>query len=128
MGISTSILGLTVIAVGNSSGDLVANVAAAKSASAKMAVASCFGSPVLMNLIGAGAALSVRFATSGGAPVAASISQICRLALRAKRSAPRHVPGPPGYDALWPRTYSWRGRGSHGAFSSLGGRCVGAAH
>jgi len=80
LGISTSLLGLTVIAIGNSSGDLVANVAAAKGASAKMALASCFGSPLLMNLIGPGTALTLRVATTGGAPIPSSISQICRIA------------------------------------------------
>ena len=79
LGISTSILGLTVIAIGNSSGDLVGNIAAARGASAKMGIAACFGSPLLMNLIGAGAALSLRMAVTGGAPIPASISQICRI-------------------------------------------------
>jgi sodium/potassium/calcium exchanger 6 len=80
MGISTSILGLTVIAIGNSAGDLVANIAAARGSSAKMAIAACFGSPVLMNLIGLGAALSVRMAVTHGAPIASSIDQKCRIA------------------------------------------------
>ena len=70
-----------VIAIGNSAGDLVANVAAARSSSAKMALASCFGSPLLMSLIGAGAALSLRMAVTGGAPVASSTSQLCRIAV-----------------------------------------------
>ena len=80
LGISTSILGLTIIAIGNSAGDLVANIAAARGASAKMAIAACFGSPLLMNLIGIGAALSVRMAVTGGTPVVSTIDQKCRIA------------------------------------------------
>ena len=85
LGISTSILGLTVIAVGNSAGDLVANLAAAKGGSAKMALASCFGSPILMTFIGAGGPLTIRMAKTGAAPIVASpgkplISQNCRIA------------------------------------------------
>ena len=51
LGISTSILGLTVVAFGNSVGDLVADTAAARGADARMAVASCFGSPLLNDLL-----------------------------------------------------------------------------
>lgn len=82
IGVSTSILGLTVIAIGNSSGDLVANIAAARGepSSVKMGVAACFGAPLLMNLIGAGASLSVRMIVTAGQPVSSSISQICRIA------------------------------------------------
>ena len=45
-----------------------------------MALAACFGSPLLMNLIGTGGALTARMAVTGGRPVASSISQNCRLA------------------------------------------------
>ena len=74
------VAGLTVIAIGNSAGDLVANLAAAKGASAKMALASCFGSPILMTFIGAGGPLTLRMLKTGGAPVASLISQNCRIA------------------------------------------------
>jgi Ca2+/Na+ antiporter len=50
-GISTSILGVTVIAVGNSVGDYVADTAAARGADARMAVAACFGSPLLSSML-----------------------------------------------------------------------------
>jgi sodium/potassium/calcium exchanger 6 len=53
MNISTSILGLTVIAIGNSVGDLVADCAVAKK-EPKMGVAACFGSPMIMNILGTG--------------------------------------------------------------------------
>jgi Ca2+/Na+ antiporter len=45
-----------------------------------MAVAACFGSPLLMNIIGAGASLTVRAISTGGATTASSVSQICRIA------------------------------------------------
>jgi len=80
MGVSTSILGLTVIAIGNSAGDLVSDIAAARNGEAKMAVAACFGSPLLMNIIGAGAALTVRAITTGGSVTGSSVSQVCRIA------------------------------------------------
>mmetsp|Transcript_7919 Transcript_7919/g.25999 ORF Transcript_7919/g.25999 Transcript_7919/m.25999 type:complete len:741 (-) Transcript_7919:227-2449(-) len=80
MGISTSILGLTVIAIGNSAGDLVSDIAAAKGGEAKMAVAACFGSPLLMNIIGAGASLTMRAISTGGADTESSVSQVCRIA------------------------------------------------
>jgi sodium/potassium/calcium exchanger 6 len=86
LGVSTSVLGLTLIAWGNSAGDLIANTTVAKGAEgdpkqgAKMALAACFGSPLLMNLIGTGGALTAHMAVSGGKPVAADISQNCRVA------------------------------------------------
>lgn len=80
LGISTSILGLTVIAFGNSVGDLVADSAAARGADARMAMAACFGSPLLMNILGVGVSLSLRMLVTGGKPVAGVISQQCRLA------------------------------------------------
>ncbi|KAJ1453695.1 Sodium/calcium exchanger protein-domain-containing protein [Pelagophyceae sp. CCMP2097] len=53
-GISTSVLGLTVIAMGNSVGDLVANVATARAISPQMAVSACFGGPLLNDILGVG--------------------------------------------------------------------------
>ena len=86
LGVSTNLLGLTLVAWGNSAGDLIANTTVAKGGEggptqgAKMALAACFGSPLLMNLIGTGGALAAHMAVSGGAPVVASISQNCRVA------------------------------------------------
>ena len=56
MDISTGVLGLTVLAVGNSVGDLVADTSFARAGLAKMAVASCFGSPLLNDMLGLGKA------------------------------------------------------------------------
>ena len=111
LGVSTSILGLTVrrsgtrttailrsgpwprhlshtvpapqmqvIAIGNSAGDLVTDAAAARGADARMAMAACFGSPLVMNLLGVGISLSLRLLTMSGAPVHATVSSQCRLA------------------------------------------------
>ena len=80
LGVSTSILGLTVIAIGNSVGDLVTDSAAARGADARMAMAACFGSPLVMNVLGVGIALSLRMLTTNGAPVHAAVSPQCRLA------------------------------------------------
>ena len=80
LGVSTSILGLTVIAFGNSVGDLVADSAAARGADARMAMAACFGSPLLMNMLGVGVSLSLRMLVTRGTPVAGVVSQQCRLA------------------------------------------------
>ena len=80
LGVSTSILGLTVIAIGNSVGDLVTDSAAARGADARMAMAACFGSPLVMNVLGVGVSLSLRMLVTRGTPVAGVVSQQCRLA------------------------------------------------
>ena len=77
-GISTSILGLTVIAVGNSIGDFVADTAAAKGSDVRMAVAACFGSPLLMNVLGIGVSLTIYTAVNGHAIVSPIPAQ-CRV-------------------------------------------------
>ncbi|CAE7207704.1 CCX3 [Symbiodinium natans] len=58
LGISSSVLGITVLAWGNSVGDLVADRALAKQGRWKMAVAGVYGSPILSDLLGLGVALT----------------------------------------------------------------------
>mmetsp|Transcript_14423 Transcript_14423/g.29667 ORF Transcript_14423/g.29667 Transcript_14423/m.29667 type:complete len:299 (+) Transcript_14423:203-1099(+) len=65
LGISTSVLGLTVLAWGNSVGDLVADTATAKAGQVKTAIASCFGSPLLSALVGLGIALTISTSSDG---------------------------------------------------------------
>jgi sodium/potassium/calcium exchanger 6 len=57
--IDTAILGLTVLAIGNSVGDWVADTAVARAGKPAMGVASCFGSPLLNDVLGLGIALTV---------------------------------------------------------------------
>ncbi|KAL8701203.1 MAG: hypothetical protein Q9224_000613 [Gallowayella concinna] len=54
LGISDAILGLTVFAVGNSLGDLVANITVARLGFPVMALSACFGGPMLNILLGIG--------------------------------------------------------------------------
>ncbi|KAH8055026.1 calcium:sodium antiporter [Aureococcus anophagefferens] len=56
---------LTVIAMGNSVGDLVADTATATHLSPQMAVASCFGSPLLNDILGVGVATTAYAAKHG---------------------------------------------------------------
>lgn len=62
LGVSPALLGLTVLAWGNSIGDLVADVAVARVGQPAMSVAGCFAGPMFNMLIGLGAALSLRTA------------------------------------------------------------------
>ncbi|KAJ8772045.1 hypothetical protein K2173_027222 [Erythroxylum novogranatense] len=57
-----SLLGLTVLAWGNSVGDLVADVAVAKAGQPAMAVAGCFAGPMFNMLVGLGSALVMQTA------------------------------------------------------------------
>ena len=57
--INTAILGLTVLAIGNSVADLVADTVVARSGKPEMAIGSCFGAPLLSNVIGLSIALLV---------------------------------------------------------------------
>lgn len=54
LNISDSLLGLTVFAVGNSLGDLVANITVARLGYPVMALSACFGGPMLNILLGVG--------------------------------------------------------------------------
>lgn len=54
LGLSSSFLGMTVLAFGNSMGDIVADIAAAKAGRSNMALTACFGGPVFNLLIGLG--------------------------------------------------------------------------
>ena len=64
LGIDQSILGLTILAWGNSVGDLLSNIAVARVGYAEMAVAGCFGAPLFNLLIGLGVSLLILAAQS----------------------------------------------------------------
>lgn len=53
-GLSDSILGLTVFALGNSTADLVANWTIAQMGYPVMAISACYGGPLLNTLLGIG--------------------------------------------------------------------------
>ncbi|CAI0551128.1 unnamed protein product [Linum tenue] len=58
--VAPSLLGLTVLAWGNSVGDLVADVAVARAGQPAMAMAGCFAGPMFNMLVGLGSALVVQ--------------------------------------------------------------------
>ena len=58
--LSSGILGLTVLAIGNSVADWVADVVVARRGKPEMAFASCFGAPLMGVVVGLSAALIVR--------------------------------------------------------------------
>lgn len=65
LGLSDAILGLTVLAWGNSLGDFVTNVAVARQGYPSMAMAACFGGPLLNLLMGVGLPYTIRLAPAG---------------------------------------------------------------
>jgi Ca2+/Na+ antiporter len=60
LNVSAEILGLTVLAWGNSLGDLVADVSVARAGTPKMALAACFAGPLFNLLMGLGLSLTVQ--------------------------------------------------------------------
>ena len=58
-------LGLTVLAWGNSIGDFVADTALARGGNPRMGAASCFGSPIFNLCVGFGVSLAVATAKAG---------------------------------------------------------------
>ncbi len=66
---SDAILGLTILAWGNSIGDLVPDVSVARSGFPRMGYSACFGGPLFNLLLGIGIPFSVAFAKNGGLPI-----------------------------------------------------------
>lgn len=62
MDLPPAVLGMTVLAWGNSVGDLVADVALARAGQPAIAIAGCFAGPMFNMLVGLGAALVVQTA------------------------------------------------------------------
>ena len=65
-GLDMAILGLTVLAWGNSIGDLVADLSVARAGSPNMAVTACFAGPLFNMLVGLGVSFFVQCAATGG--------------------------------------------------------------
>ena len=68
-GISPAVLGVTVLAWGNSVGDLVADVVIAKSGQPTMAVAACYSGPMFNMCIGLGLAFALQAMELSPAPL-----------------------------------------------------------
>lgn len=67
--ISDAVLGLTVFAIGNSLGDLIANMTVAKMGFPMMALSACFGGPMLNILVGVGVSGMVVMPDKNGFPI-----------------------------------------------------------
>lgn len=72
LGLSDAILGLTIFAMGNSLGDLVANVTIARMGHPIMAISACFAGPLLNLLLGIG--LSGTYLLSGSSSTGAHLA------------------------------------------------------
>jgi len=68
-GISDAILGLTVLAWGNSIGDMVADIAIAKQGYPRMGFSACFGGPLFNLLLGIGIPFTIQLVKNGGNPI-----------------------------------------------------------
>jgi sodium/potassium/calcium exchanger 6 len=65
--IPNGVMGLTVLAWGNSIGDLFSNISVAKTGRADMAIAGCYGGPLFNLLIGLGISLVLQCTKTSGA-------------------------------------------------------------
>jgi len=80
LGISTAIIGLTVLALGNSIGDLIADIAVARNGQSRMAVSTCFGSPLLNDILGLSIALIVSCSRTYPEPFKADLNDSLYIA------------------------------------------------
>jgi len=69
LGLTDAILGLTVLAWGNSIGDLIADTAMAKRGHPRTGFSACFGGPLFNLLLGIGLPFTIQILGNGGAPV-----------------------------------------------------------
>ena len=65
LNLSDAVLGLTVLAWGNSIGDLVADTATARQGKPRMGFSACFGGPLLNLLLGIGISFTIAFFKKG---------------------------------------------------------------
>ena len=68
-GVTRTALSVTVLAIGNSLGDLVADVAAARGGRPTMAVAACFSGPLFNMAVGLGGSFAIAAWDARGARV-----------------------------------------------------------
>lgn len=76
LGVSNTILGLTVLAWGNSLGDLVADVTVAKEGLPAMAIAGCFAGPMFNMLMGLGLSTTIATLRVGSISLGADSSTV----------------------------------------------------
>ena len=65
-GLSDAILGLTVLAWGNSIGDMIADTSMAKRGAPRVGYSACFGGPLFNLLIGIGLPFTIQILQGGG--------------------------------------------------------------
>lgn len=65
-GLSYGIMGLTLLAWGNSIGDFISNLTMARNGAPRMAIAACYGGPLLNMLLGVGISCTISALSSGG--------------------------------------------------------------
>jgi len=71
--VSVALLGMTVLAWGNSISDMVADVVVARQGYPGMGIAACFGGPMFNMMIGLGASITYYGIVHGGKPFSAAI-------------------------------------------------------
>ena len=92
LSISDSLLGLTIFAVGNSLGDLVADITVARLGYPVMALSACFGGPMLNILIGIGVGGLYMTLQGGGAAHESATSELVRRGVAlASRGETYHI-------------------------------------
>ena len=68
-GLSDAILGLTVLAWGNSIGDMVSDLTVARKGFPRMGFSACYGGPLFNLLLGVGGSFTLMFLQNGGEPI-----------------------------------------------------------
>lgn len=69
-GLTDAVLGLTVLAWGNSLGDLIADTAMTKAGYPRMGYSACFAGPMFNLLLGIGIPFTIQIIRNGGEPIA----------------------------------------------------------
>lgn len=77
-GLSDAILGLTVLAWGNSIGDFISNTSVAKQGYPRMGISACYGGPLLNLLLGVGVPYTIGIA-KGGLPITLKYTSLVSL-------------------------------------------------
>ena len=74
-GLSDAILGLTVLAWGNSIGDMIADTSMAKRGAPRVGYSACFGGPLFNLLIGIGLPFTIQILQGGGHTISLGMLQ-----------------------------------------------------